>query len=77
MLSQANELYQAGKYADAIPIAERYAQIIEARYGKDGPEYGLALNNLGELFRVSNRLSEAEPLIRRALAIDEKALAGC
>jgi WD40 repeat protein/tetratricopeptide (TPR) repeat protein len=74
MLSQVNELYQAGKYADAIPIAERYAQIVEARYGKDGPEYGMALNNLGELFRVTNRLSEAEPLIRRALAVDEKAL---
>jgi tetratricopeptide (TPR) repeat protein len=74
MLSQAMELYRAGKYAEAIPIAERYAQIILARYGKDGPEYGLALNNLGELYRVTNRLSEAEPLLRRALTIDEKAL---
>jgi WD40 repeat protein/tetratricopeptide (TPR) repeat protein len=74
MLSRAMELYRAGKYAEAIPIAERYAQIIEARYGKEGPEYGLALNNVGELYRLTNRLSEAEPLLRRALAIDEKAL---
>jgi WD40 repeat protein/uncharacterized caspase-like protein len=74
MLSQAMELYRAGKYAEAIPIAERYIPIIEGRYGKEGQEYGVALNNLGELYRVTNRLGEAEPLLRRALAIDEKAL---
>jgi CHAT domain-containing protein/tetratricopeptide (TPR) repeat protein len=30
------------------------------------------LNNLAQLLQATNRLSEAEPLIRRALAIDEK-----
>ena len=30
------------------------------------------LNNLAELLRATNRLAEAEPLYRRALAIDEK-----
>ena len=29
------------------------------------------LNNLASLFRDTNRLAEAEPLMRRALAIDE------
>ena len=70
--AEFNQLYQAGKYAEAIPIAERYVQVIEARHGKEGTEYALALNNLGELFRVTNRLAEAEPLLRRALAIDER-----
>ena len=67
-----NQLYQAGKYAEAIPIAERYVQVIEARHGTEGPEYALALNNLAQLLQATNRLAEAEPLMRRALAIDEK-----
>jgi tetratricopeptide (TPR) repeat protein len=74
LLSQVNQLYQAGKYAEAIPIAERYVQTVEARHGKEGAEYALALTNLGELFRVTNRLAEAEPLIRRSLTINEKNL---
>ena len=31
-----------------------------------------ALNNLAQLLQATNRLAEAEPLMRRALAIDEK-----
>ena len=34
----------------------------------------LALNNLGELYRVQGRYAEAEPLQKRALALGEKAL---
>ena len=30
------------------------------------------LNNLAQLLQATNRLAEAEPLFRRALAIDEK-----
>ena len=30
------------------------------------------LNNLAQLLKATNRLSEAEPLMRRALAIDEQ-----
>ena len=43
----------------------------ETRLGFDHPETALALNNLGELLHATNRLQEAEPLMRRALAIDE------
>jgi len=32
------------------------------------------LNNLAQLLKATNRLDEAEPLMRRALAIDEKSL---
>jgi tetratricopeptide (TPR) repeat protein/CHAT domain-containing protein len=72
LLSKVNQLYRAGKYVEAIPIAERYAQVIEARHGTESPEYAIALNDLGELLRVTNRFAEAEPLMRRALAIDER-----
>ena len=42
-------------------------------YGPDHPEVAIRLNNLAELLQATNRLDEAEPLMRRALAIDEKA----
>ena len=65
-------LYQAGKYGEAIPLAEQFVAGIKARYGENAPEYATALNILAELLRATNRLAEAEPLMRRALAIDEK-----
>jgi tetratricopeptide (TPR) repeat protein len=72
LLSQMDQLYRAGKFADAIPFAERYARAVEVRHGTDGPEYALAINNLAHLLQAANRLAEAEPLMRRAFAIDEK-----
>ena len=72
MGSRVTELYQAGKYGEAIPVQERYAAATAARYGEDAPEYATALNNLAQLLQATNRLSEAEPLIRRALAIDRE-----
>ena len=42
------------------------------RYGPDHPNVAIRLNNLAELLRATNRLAEAEPLYRRALAIDER-----
>ena len=40
-------------------------------YGPDHPTVADSLNNLALLLRDTNRLAEAEPLYRRALAIDE------
>ena len=43
-------------------------------YGKDHPNVARDLNNLAQLLQATNRLGEAEPLMRRALAIDEASL---
>ena len=40
------QLLNDAKYAEAIPIARRALAIAEARYGKEHPEVGVALNNL-------------------------------
>ena len=39
--------------------------------GPEHPTVAIRLNNLAQLLQATNRLSEAEPLMRRALAIDE------
>src|SRR5690242_7906234 len=67
---QALEFYRAGKFAEALPLAERYADAIKAQLGPEHPEYATALINVAQLLKATNRLSEAEPLMRNALAIN-------
>ena len=52
----------------------RALAIDEKSYGPDHPEVAIRLNNLAICFKATNRLAEAEPLMRRALAIDETEL---
>lgn len=66
-------LYRASKYGEAIPLAERYAAAVKARYGGNSSEYAVAVNILAQLLKATNRLTKAGQLMRRALAIDEKA----
>ena len=68
------ELYRTGKFAEAIPLAERYADAVKARHGARHAEYAASLHNLAHLLMAANRSSEAEPLMRQALGIYEKAL---
>ena len=50
----------------------RALAINEQSCGAEHPAVASDLNNLALLLQVTNRLAEAEPLMRRALAIDEK-----
>lgn len=68
------ELYNTGKYAEAIPLASRLAEGMKARLGPEHRHYTTALNNLAQLLKDTNRTAEAEPVNRRALTIDEKSL---
>ena len=70
---QVVELYQAGKYAEATPIAERMLGLTERRFGPDHPQVGTSLNDLALLYRTQGRYADAEPLYKRVLAIAEKA----
>jgi CHAT domain-containing protein len=67
-------LYNAGRYEEAIPLAERALRIQEKVLGPEHPTVALALNNLAELFRAQGDSARAEPLYQRALKILEKVL---
>jgi Tetratricopeptide repeat len=54
------------------PRKTRSLASFEKSYGPEHPNVATSLNNLAELLRDTNRLTEAEPLYRRALASDEK-----
>ncbi|MFA4909591.1 MAG: tetratricopeptide repeat protein [Desulfobacteria bacterium] len=67
-------LYQQGRYAEAIPIAERFHAIREKVLGPDHPDVAESLNNLALLYYTTGAYNKAEPLYRRSLAIYEKVL---
>jgi tetratricopeptide (TPR) repeat protein len=50
---------------------QRSRDLCEQRLGQDHPKTASNLSNLAVMLHTTNRLSEAEPLMRRALAIDE------
>ena len=68
------QLYEAGKFAETVPIAEEYISVAAAKYGEQHPLYATGLGYLGVLYSALNRPFEAEPLFKRALAIKEKSL---
>jgi CHAT domain-containing protein/tetratricopeptide (TPR) repeat protein len=72
--AQVNQLYQKGKYAEAIPLAQESVRVAEATFGPEHPNVATWLNNLALLYKLQGRYGDAEPLYRRALAIYEKAL---
>jgi tetratricopeptide (TPR) repeat protein len=71
---QVSQLYSQGKYAEALPIAERCVVLARQRYGEAHPEFGAAIAWMGYVLVAQGRTAEAEPLYRRALGITEKAL---
>ena len=71
---QVLQLYKEGKYAQAIPLAERALAIREKVLGKEHLEVASSLSNLAILYKQQWRYEKAEPLLKRSLAIDEKIL---
>ncbi|MDX2229908.1 MAG: tetratricopeptide repeat protein [Leptolyngbyaceae cyanobacterium bins.349] len=71
---QAWQLYQQGKYAEAVPLVERALAIRKRILGERHPDVALSLNNLASLYSAQGRYSEAEPLDRRSLQIRETQL---
>jgi tetratricopeptide (TPR) repeat protein len=68
------ELYDQGRYQEALPFAEKALELGEREFGIDHPTTGTLLNNLAFLHHSQGRYAEAEPLYERSLAILEKAL---
>ncbi len=70
--ARINALGDAGKYAEAIPLAQ--AMLANLEKSPASRDYAGALNNLAELYRGVGRDADAEPLYKRAIAIMEKAV---
>ncbi len=68
--ARISALGDAGKYSEAIPLAE--AMLANMEKGPPTKNLAGAMNNLAQLYSDVGRDAEAEPLYMRALAIMEK-----
>jgi CHAT domain-containing protein len=71
---QAMQLYQQGKYSEAIPLAERALAIREKVLGKEHLNVAESLNNLAALYFSQGNYAKGETLHLRSLGIFEKVL---
>jgi CHAT domain-containing protein/Tfp pilus assembly protein PilF len=69
--AQIVKLYHAGKYAEAVPLAQRALALREKALGRGHRDVAQSLNNLALLYNELGRNDEAAPLYRRALEIWE------
>ncbi len=69
---QVERLKAARKYDEAVLVARRALALAE-RKGKDSLEVAAALETLASVYEAQNKYAEAEPLLRRSLAIRQKA----
>ena len=72
MNDQVIKLYQEGRAAEAMPLAEEVLKTAEAQYAEDSPEVALSLNNLALLQKGQQKYDEALKLYQRSLKIAEK-----
>ncbi|MGI9386789.1 MAG: tetratricopeptide repeat protein, partial [Methyloligellaceae bacterium] len=71
---QAMKLYRSGSFAAAILFAQQSAEQTKKTFGANHLNYATAIDNLANIYRLQGRYVEAEPLLKRALAIREKTL---
>ena len=71
-LKSSSELYEQGRFQEAIPYAKRALAIAEQEIGTDDAVFAELLDNLAALYEAEMNYSRAQPLYRRALDIRVK-----
>ncbi len=72
LAQHVTQLYEQGRYHDAIDLAKKMLVLAERALGSDHPQVATNLNVLAALLRIIGRYDQALPLIQRALAISER-----
>jgi CHAT domain-containing protein/tetratricopeptide (TPR) repeat protein len=73
LLDEVGRLQSQGRFADAVPIAEKAVALARERHGEEHDLFGSALGWLAVVYQGQGRFTEAEPLHTRSLAVREKA----
>ncbi|MCY1015909.1 CHAT domain-containing tetratricopeptide repeat protein [Pyxidicoccus sp. MSG2] len=74
LFEEGQELNEAAKYAEAVPLIERALELRESILGRTHLEVASCLNLLGEVHQEQGSYARAEPLLQHALAIREATL---
>lgn len=67
-------LARDARYAEALKVAEEFADVARSRDGEQSVYYASAIAWVGHLYQKQGRLADAEPLMERSLAIFTKIL---
>jgi len=70
--ASVKQLYAAGNYKEALPLAERVLELLEKVRGEEDPLVGDALNNLATLHLALKNFENFETVFERILARREK-----
>ena len=71
----ANVLAQRAATAEAEQAVRQAMPVIERHLGREHPLIGFALTAQGRTYRLAGRPAEAEPILRRAIAVRQRAIA--
>ncbi len=66
------KLYDAGNYAQAVPLAQKVLRIRENTQGAEHPDVATALQTLAGIYQAVGDYETAAPLDQRALEILKK-----
>jgi tetratricopeptide (TPR) repeat protein len=72
LILQMEELYLAGKYVAALPLAQKSLALLENEFGPDDAKVAMPLVDLGTIHHKLGQYAVAEPFYKRSLAIYEK-----
>ena len=64
--TESEKLFDAGRYKEAVPLAERALVLREKALGVDHPEVASTLNLLGKLYKKRADFARAEQALQRA-----------
>lgn len=62
-------LQDLGRYSEAEALLRKSLPLVEQALGREHPDYGAFLNNLGDALRQQGKYAEAEHLLRDSLSI--------
>lgn len=74
LAQKADQLSSAGKFSEALPIAQQALEVAEKAFGSNDAQTASAVYTVGRVYKAMGEYAKAEPLFQRALIIDEKAL---
>ena len=69
-------LMDSARFVDAEQYLGEALRLVESKFGGESTEVATCMNNLAQLYKATNRLTEAEPLMKRALTIFDEAVYG-
>jgi tetratricopeptide (TPR) repeat protein len=70
--AQVRSLYGEGKFDEALPLATRLLELSESAFGPGNAEVANAATNLAAIYIAKGKNEKAEPLLWRAIEINDK-----